>query len=328
VLTLRSQAPVFHNRLSFTPGRLLPLQRHELELALGLNHANIWAQMPGYFFDGEWTQAALRGAWGLGHGLEITAEIPVYGRSGGFLDSSIMAFHSAFGATQSRRERYPKNALRVENLSGPRAGTYLTDAQSGVGLANPSLGVRKLLGHTRDAAQLAQDAAFVAEFDLKLPLGSVSRQFASQSFEVLLALGAQQAVFSWLVVYMHLGSVFSPTHQYVYGMELSYLQKFALLGMGFELSPSVRLVLQYLNQDGAVERPVYAPLSATTHEFAVGAQWVPRALPRLLVELGILENSIHDANTADFGLHLLLRWRFDLAAGSCLAAAPTVGALR
>ena len=305
LLTIRSQAPVFANRLSYTPARLVPLQTGQQDFYVGLTHVNVWAQMPGYFFDGEWTQLSLRGAYGIAKGLELGAELPIYGRSGGFLDGFIMRFHRAFGITQSRRDQFAANVLRVQTTHNAQARTYLTGRDAGTGMGNPIVSLRQTLGRSAcpGAPTLILDAA------LKLPLGSMARQFATENFAGLVGLALQQRVGTRLDVLWGGGIIYSPGTQLVYGMELSWVQKYLFAGLGLALSPHWRIVLQYLNQDGIVERAVYRPLNATTHEFALGVQWAPRTALFWLFEFGIIENSIHDANTPDFGLHLGCRWQ-------------------
>src|SRR3954470_17604697 len=112
-LSLESRAPLFDSRISFAGGRLAPLPAGVGELVLAASHVNLWAQMPGYFLDGEVTRAFVRGSFGIGEGTDLSLQLTGMRRSGGFMDRSIEAFHSLFRVTQARRERYPRDQLRL-----------------------------------------------------------------------------------------------------------------------------------------------------------------------------------------------------------------------
>ncbi len=309
LLTLGTQAPLFVNRLHFLPGRLMPLRARQIELAVALNHVNIWAQMPGYFFDGEWTQVQLRVGVGLGWGSELALEVPAYARSGGFLDGFIMGFHDMFNLTQSRRDRYPRNRLQVETRAAEGFITRLSDRDAGAGLGNPVLRFRQLLGRQppRPGAGPRPATALVAELALKLPVGSIAQQYATDGLALLLALGAQQSLSARLTLYAHGGMVWAPGAKQVYTIALTPRQKFLVLGVGLTLTDRLRVVLQVLNQDGMARSALFRPLCHTTYEFGVGLQIQPRLLGNWLMEVGIIENGIHDANTPDFGVHFALR---------------------
>ncbi|RYF10750.1 MAG: DUF3187 family protein [Deltaproteobacteria bacterium] len=314
LLSVGSQAPIFQNRLSPTPSRLLPLAAHAIELQAMLSHVNTWAQMPSYFVDGEWTQLTLALGYGLGHGIELGAKLPLGGRSGGFLDGTIMGFHDLFKVTQARRDRFARNRLRVATRQSTGWHTYLATRDASVGVANPVLSFRQALGLSAcpGAPRLMLEAA------LKLPIGSMARQFATDNVALLTGLALQHAASARLDVALGGGIVLSPGSQRVYGIELSWLQKYLFAGVGLTLSSAWRLVFQYLGQDGIAERASYRPMDNTTHEFALGVQWAPASF--YLVEAGLIENAIHDANTPDFGLHLGLRF---YPRGQALALSPS-----
>jgi hypothetical protein len=321
LLTLPSQAPLFINRLHFVPGRMIPMRARQWEVGLTLNHVNIWAQMPGYFFDGEWTELALRLFVGLGWGSELGISLPAYRRSGGFLDGFIMGFHRTFGFTQSRRDRYPMNRLRVETRAPEGFITRLGEADAGAGLGNPTVHLRQLLGsrrrYLRDGRLPGRSGrairserlatAVVAELAFKVPLGSIARQFATDGMGLLLGLGIQQAVGERVALYASSGVVWAPGTVAVYSIPLTTRQKFLSLGLAMSLTRHLRVVLQYLNQDGMADPFLFRPLNTTTYEFGVGVQWQPAFATHWLAEAGIIENGIHDANTPDFGVHLAIR---------------------
>lgn len=297
--TLRSLAPIFPNRLSYTPTHVPPLAPGQIEALAVLAHVNIWAQMPGYFFDGEWTRVALRGGYGVAPGWEVGAELALYQRAGGFLDGFIMGFHELFHVTQSRRQLYPRDRLRVDTLDTTGTHSQLTDHDAGWGVGNPTLWVKKALA-----------ANWVAELLVKLPVGSIQRQFATPDLAVALDVAVTQALGASFFLDAATGLTVSPGEQRVYGIELALLQKFLLVSAQWRPLRQVAVVAQYLNQDGIAETYVARPLNQTTHEFALGVKLAPLGDDRLLIEAAVLENAVHDANTPDFGGHLAARWLF------------------
>lgn len=304
-LTVRSHAILFQNRLSYTPGRVQTLAPGVAELNLGINRANLWAQMPGYFFDGEWTRLSLRGHLGLQGGWELEAELAFYDRRGGVMDGLIQAFHRLTHVTQARRLDYPINRLRVETYDSHGRRTWLTDADAGMGVGNPTVGVKKRL--CVDAC--AGWPVLTGELVLKVPVGDIDRLFASRGVAGMLDLALQQPLGTAFQLYAAMGLIVSPTVHHIYGMQLSQLQKFVLAAVEWRLARPLSIVFHYLNQDGTVELATYSPLNSTTHEFVLGVKWAPGDTDNLLLELGVIENTVHDANTPDFGVHAAVRWR-------------------
>jgi hypothetical protein len=308
-LNLRSRAPIFDNRLSYTAGRVAPLRRRAIELTLTFSHVNVWAQMPGYFFDGEWSRADLKAAVGVGRTTEVSAEFGLLRRSGGYMDGLIEGFHGLFGITQARRQNYPRNRLHVATLRGSEH-VWLDDSDAGMGLVSPVLAVKKGLLQPADDASPRQAAHWPtvsADLAVKLPLGHTAAQYASPRMTALADIALQQPIAKWLQVYVTYGLMLSPGTGRMYGMPLSEVQKLLMLAMVFRVATHWTISAQYLNQDGSVEGPNFSPLEQTTHEFGLGFKWAPGADDRWIVQAGLIENTVHDANTPDFGFTLGLQ---------------------
>lgn len=307
-LALRSRAPIFDNRLSYTPGRTQVLGKYSAEVAANWSHVNVWAQMPGYFFDGEFSRLDLRAAIGLGHQIEVSVDLGGMYRSGGYLDGFIENFHDAFGITQARRLNYPNNRLHVETSAANNEAVWLDDSQAGVGATNPVIAVKYGLiapNQQLQAARLQINMPTVsADLALKLPIGSIKRQFATKRVTILADIALEQPVLSWMRVYVTYGLMLSPGIAPFYGMPMSEVQKFISLALVFRVGPDWSLVVQYLNQDGAIENALYTPMERTTHEFGLGAKWAPWHNNAYVIEAGLIENTVHDANTPDFGFTL------------------------
>lgn len=303
-LAQRSRAPIFDNRLSYTPGRVAPLGKYRTEVQANWSHVNVWAQMPSYFLDGEFSRLSLRGALGLGHQTELSFELGGIYRSGGYLDGFIEGFHHAFGITQARRLDHPSNRLRVQTSAPGNAHVWLDDAQAGLGASNPVVALK--FGVLVPEAGLLRTNMPTVSFDLavKLPVGSIKDQFASRRITILADLALEQPVTSWMRVFVTYGLMLSPGIAPFYGMPMSEVQKFISLALVFRLAQNWLLSVQYLNQDGAIETAAYTPMERTTHEFGLGVKWAPWHNNAYVLEAGLIENTVHDANTPDFGFSL------------------------
>lgn len=308
-IQLQSRAPIFDNRISYTPTRVATLAASQMEFDVTYSHVNIWAQMPGYFFDGEWSRLSLHMQRGLGHGWEVGAAWTLLHRSGGYLDNFIESFHDLFGITQARRQNYPKNQLHVETFRR-NPGIYLGQHDAGYGFGNPVLKFQKQLwraARTPSAQAPTHEPQLSLQGAVKLPIGSISQSFASSRISVLANLALHAPLSTWAHVFVAYGLMLSPTIAQIYGMPLSEVQKFLMLSVLFRVTQRVNLLCQYLNQDGIVEVADFSPMERTTHEFALGLQWAPWRRQNTLLELALIENTVHDANTPDFGFHLGIR---------------------
>lgn len=299
-LTLRSRAPLYDNTLSYPTGRTTLLRRHQAEAVLALSHVNTWAQMPGYFFDGEWSRLELRLSYGLAARTEVAAHWGMLRQSGGGMDGFIEGFHALLHITQSRRDLHPRNTLRVATVQGGTTYEALGNQDSGVGLLGPVLLLRHSLGPRGEAA------GFFVEGHLQLPglpemLGGARH---TAGLQALLALSTHQPFGSRVTGFAAGGVVLRPWARELYGMPVSGLGKFLLLGINVQLRRNLSLAAHYLTQDGMVETPRFWPMHLSTHEFVLGIKWLPQRLRGWIFEAGIIENSIHDANTPDFGITL------------------------
>lgn len=307
-LALRSRAPVFDNRLSYTPGRVAVLRRYRTEVHAQFSHVNVWAQMPSYFLDGEFSRLDVRAAVGLGHRTEVSLDVGGLRRSGGYLDGFIEAFHDAFGITQARRRDFPSNRLHVATHAPGNEAVWLDNAQAGVGAVNPVLAVKYGLvapNTALEAARLQTNMPTVSlDVAFKLPIGSIKRQFATRRVTILADVALEQPVLPWLRLFVTYGLMLSPGIAPFYGMPMSEIQKFISLAVVFRPARDWSIAVQYLNQDGAIENALYTPMERTTHEFGLGAKWAPWHTDTYVLEAGLIENTVHDANTPDFGFSL------------------------
>jgi opacity protein-like surface antigen len=305
-LTIKSHAILYHQRLGYTPGRIDVLPAGRGEVTAYISHANIWADMKNYFYDAEWTRYGLRASVGLPLGIEAALDLHLLWRGGGFLDAFIMDFHSWFGVTQARRDRFPRDHLRVAT-EGPNGELlWLDNSDSALGLANPTLTIRKELirgFHARPA--------LTAELMIKPPIGTGASD--SQGWQIGLDLAMRWAFADRFQAFVTIGHLFDTVDQKIFGIPTEKFQVFLMLGLEYRVSENVTFVFHFLYQARASSDHAFRLLSLPTHEFVGGLKWAPGGThDRWIVELGLIENSINDANTPDFGMHLALHHRFKL----------------
>lgn len=126
-LQSRDQFPIMLLFLGFEPERAVSLGRGETSCDLDLSLSNIiktsYVSAPDpssdhVILDYEWWRVMPRFALGLGGGWEASLSLPLYYRSGGFLDSFISQFHEAFGFSDSVRRNTPNDLFRYELVIG------------------------------------------------------------------------------------------------------------------------------------------------------------------------------------------------------------------
>jgi hypothetical protein len=300
-LTLTSRAPVYDQRLSFATGRVPTLQAKRSDITVGLSHVNTWAQMRGYFFDGEFSRLNVRLAYGVTGRTEVALHLGILRQSGGFLDGFIEGFHALAHVTQSRRDLYPRNTLKVATLRDGQETVRLSNAQTGSGLLHPVVVARYSL-MPADSPWL-----LVGEVHGQIPLGQGRGRLGAPGLNGLLNVTLAISLRPWLHFYTAPGVMLAVGSGSLYGMPLASINKMLMVGLEARIARRASLVFHYLNQDGIVEDAHYLPMHLSTHEFVLGVKWQPfRRLPALW-ELGIIENSVHDANTPDFGATLAIR---------------------
>jgi hypothetical protein len=129
--------------------------------------------------DGEVGRTDLLVRRGIGHGVELTADLPLLHEGGGFEDGFIEGFHKAFSIKRSDRFAVERDRYLVYLRSGER--TVVRTAEPGWGLGDLVVGAK---------VALPVPAALPAGFDLaaaglvKLPTGDRDRLFSSGSADV------------------------------------------------------------------------------------------------------------------------------------------------
>jgi len=122
-LSSSNQFPIYLLFLRLEPERAVSLTAGQALFNLDLGLSNILKTstvLPSdpnadrLVLDYEWWRFLLQLDVGLGRGLQMSMSLPLYYRSGGFLDPTISRFHEAFGIPNSVRSMTPNNLFRYE----------------------------------------------------------------------------------------------------------------------------------------------------------------------------------------------------------------------
>jgi len=125
----------------------------------------IGAQGEQLLLDGETTRVSMALRYGVFSRLEIGAEIPLVGHSGGFLDSFIEGFHSLFGFPKGSRVDDARNKLEFYYHDGQQERFNLQDAAFGLG------DIRLSAAYALLQASGPRDRDLALRLELKLPTG-------------------------------------------------------------------------------------------------------------------------------------------------------------
>ncbi len=299
-LGIRSEAVLINNRLAWTPRRLHALPLGKMEYALHITHVNLWGWGACYFVDMERTRYSHHVRFGLGDGMEVSAEVPLIWQGGGILDSGIEWFHTTFGFTPLRRPDHPRNDVNFR----AQGVKHLTKSDSGFGFGNPVIGFKKELFHMSRLMELPNIAL---EALFKLPLGDLRGNRATKGWDFLVDAQLQVPAGRDLSFYTTLGLLISPGQEVVLGIPTRAIQAFFFFGIEIWLERTVTLEFGYTLHEGVAKSTDFGALHKGAHEFALGFKWAVQ--DDVVIEFGIIENSVNDFNTPDFGVHLGLSFR-------------------
>lgn len=119
----RNQFPIFLLFLGFEPERAASLRagqtsfNFDLGLSSIIKESSLVTDDPtaeGLVLDYEWWRFVAQFEMGLGQGFQWSVSLPIYYRSGGFMDPFISSFHESFGIPNSVRLRTPDYLFRYK----------------------------------------------------------------------------------------------------------------------------------------------------------------------------------------------------------------------
>jgi len=244
-----------------------------------------------YFVDGETGRLTLDADWGVSRRVELRASVPLLFHSGGFMDSGIDTYHSAFGLSDGGRSDFARDQY-VVGLSQDGATFFLDGAPDGVGLGDVLLRTRVAL-----ASVTATGFALSATASLELPTGDPDRGDGNGSLDAGAGLGASWRLRRWS---LHTGAQYAWLGSWDPAPELAPRNRLAGYFSGaFLLGGRTSLVSGLVAGTGPFERRGGGSLGDTAMEISVGLRHATAASG--VFEAALLENLLPDHNVPDVG---------------------------
>lgn len=190
--------------LSPVPERAAVLQpgQRSFDFRTDLTNVILRERDNGVVTDYDYEELRLTAEFRLGVGSgELSARLPLYYRSHGFLDGLMASWHELFGLPNGLRDDYPDNAYRYTIIT--REGPVYNGTSDSIGLGDLALGYKHALwggAESRDALSLRAGA--------KLPLGDSSKAYGSGNFDFNLGALYERQITPHLRSYVNADYVF------------------------------------------------------------------------------------------------------------------------
>ena len=263
-----------------------------------LHWANVWNYNPGqYMIDGEWIICNLWYSYGWDDDVSFGFTVPVVGRAGGFADSTIENFHSAFHLGNAQRDEFPRNRslITVNNQGSPY--TVAEGDSWGIGDVSAFVAGRITEGTSVLPAVTVQGEIF-------LPTGNEDELRGMGAPAIALSSVASKRLWgSPFVAFLGMGFEYCNSDN-ISIIEIRDEQFSGLAGMEYQYSKSLSLIAQYLLSTAVAKH--YFAFSKPSHEVGAGFKW--RVGPDSALELAVVENVGVFKNSADIGIHLAFGW--------------------
>lgn len=295
LLDVRDPMPLAQLHLQAPVQAEMLLPRGATQLEFNFTWANTYARSGVYHVDAEsydmrfgaWH--ALRERWYLG------AELPVWVRGGGVLDSLVEAFHDAFGIDSGDRDQFPRNDYQVDFVLDDGARARIP------GSAELGDLVLKVHWNAWDGGRILP--ALSLQGLVSLPTST--SDFGKNGVDVGATLGLSKIVLQRV----ELSAVFSGLYasdprisdlrferwgwQATAGIGVSIVDRLSVVGQYTAYSPLLR------------DRPT---LDEGRNYITVGVKW--GILRQLWLELAFIENLAPFSNSSDLGFVFAFDWRF------------------
>jgi len=254
---------------------------------------NVWNYTPNqYMIDGEWIRSTVRYSYAVKDNVSFGLAVPIVGRTGGFMDSPIEHFHSAFQLGNANRDQFPRNRSLITVNDKGVARTVVEGDSWGLGDVSGFVQSRLTEGTSVLPAVTFQGEMFLPtgnETELRgmgapaLAVSSVaSKRLGGGPYLMFLGLGFQYCDADDIVM-----------------IRIRDEQITGLAGVEYQYSKSLGFVVQYL-ASSAVAKHYYA-FAKPSHEVSAGFKW--RVNARESLELAVVENVAVFQNSADIGVH-------------------------
>ncbi|MBN2301261.1 MAG: DUF3187 family protein [Lentisphaerae bacterium] len=254
--------------------------------------ANVWAYEPDrYLIDCEWIRCNTRICYALNNSTSLGILIPVMGRWGGVADQFIEEFHSVFGMDNDDRQQMPQDQSIISYVSNGATQTIARGESWGIG------DTAFFAAYRRDS--VGNRPAVILQGQLSLPTGDADEMqgLGNPSLSVS-ALVSKRLRTGPVLVFGGFGLVYCRADK-IAGIRLRNDEWSGLLGVAYECSPTVLLIIQNLSSSPVAKN--YAPFSDACHELSIGFKWQISA--SFALEFGLTENVATFDNSADFGAH-------------------------
>jgi hypothetical protein len=259
-----------------------------------LHWANVWNyKSDQYLIDGEWIRSNIRYSYALKDSLSVGLTLPIIGRTGGFADSTIENFHSAFRLGNANRDTTPRNQSLITVTDGGDTYTVVEGESWGIGDVSAFAVTRITDGSSVCPAVTIQGEVSFPTGDQRelrgmgAPALSVStvasKRLGKSSFIQFLGAGFQYCDSDDITVIRFRNEQFS-----------------GLAGLEYQYSGTFCLLIQYLVSSPVAEN--YYAFSKPCHEVSAGFKW--RVGRNTVMELAVVENVVVFQNSEDIGIHL------------------------
>lgn len=254
--------------------------------------------------DGESYRWTLAARYGLGERFEAGVEIPYILYGGGFLDSFISDWHSAFNLPQGGRENAPKNRLSYRYSKDGVQKLKMEHAGSGIGDMVFSAGMKLY-----DAYDSTFHDSLALRSSIKFPTGGSSSLRGSGSTDFSLSLcGSMNNFTEWgsLGLYGSVGGM-AMTRGNVLADQQNNLAGFGTAGLGWGPAEWISFKLQLNAHTAVFHDSSLAELSQ--HSLMLVGGGALKLPGNYLLDIGVSED-VAVATAPDVSFHLGLYKQF------------------
>jgi hypothetical protein len=274
-------------------------QRHFLTLSDLESVAAASKGETAYLVDGETLRLALTGAWGLGAGLEIDAELPLLLHTGGFIDGTIENYHDALGFGDGGRSAFERDQSFMA-YADPDGTLYVEGGRPGIRPGDLSLVLRGALYRSRSGS-----AAVSGSIGLELPTGDVDRVDGNGRLDEALGL---EASWRYRRSSLHVGGRLGRFGGWdaLPDLDLGH-RRTGFAAWDHRIGEAAGLFAQIVFGRGPFPHRVEGDLGDLTIEMALGYRQAVGGGGE--IDLALLENLLPASNSPDVGLWLGYRWK-------------------
>ena len=283
----------------------VPLRQVDARLIVDLanNYVKDSNSRENILLDGESTRITLDVRYGIARGFECGVEIPYIFLNGGFLDSFVEGYHSAFGFPQGGRDQAPKGRLLYQYQRDGKERLKIDSSSSGLGDIRLNGAYQLYQGEDKP------ERAVALRTSLKLPTGDSGELHGSGSTDLSLWITAGD---DWKLAVGHFtlfgaAGIMGMTEGKVLQDQQRNWVGFGALGAGWSPRHWIAFKIQTNAHTSFYRNSELRELDAASAQLIVGGTLA--FSDRTTLDIGVAEDII--INTApDVVFHFALRTRF------------------